>query len=208
MKKIFDAETIKACLAKSRYHSVLEDLQIDLCLIQYEKGELVTAPFQEESLFQIVIQGSLNIYFVRNDGERYSLSAGGADSLLGDMEIFCPQNDNTCTEAAETLLCLAFPIAPNREILLANCEFLQMIGNSLSAKLAAITTMDAAPSSLTERVLSYMQYRCDNGVLKGLEQGAFHLHCSPRQLQRILNQCENAGAVEKIGKGTYKLIMK
>ena len=65
--------------------------------------------------------------------------------------------------------------------------------------------MEAVPASLTERVMSYMKYKCDYGVLKGIEQAAFHLHCSARQLQRVLNQSESAGLVKKIGKGTYKL---
>lgn len=54
--------------------------------------------------------------------------------------------------------------------------------------------------------MSYMKYKCDNETLKGIEQAAFHLHCSARQLQRILNQSEAAGLVKKLGKGTYKLI--
>lgn len=64
----------------------------------------------------------------------------------------------------------------------------------------------AAPASLTERVMSYMKYKCDNETLKGIEQAAFHLHYSARQLQRTLNQSEAAGLVKKLGKGTYKLI--
>ncbi len=66
--------------------------------------------------------------------------------------------------------------------------------------------MDAAPASLSERVLSYMKYRCEDETLKGVEQAAFHLHCSSRQLQRILNQSETSGLIKKLGKGTYKLI--
>ena len=206
MKKFFDPDTIRAYLTKSRYRSVLENLQIDLFLMQYEKGELVTAPFQEETLFQIVVQGSLNIYFIRDDGARYSLSSGEMDYILGDTEVFYPQSDSVYTEAAEPLTCLTFSIDRHRDILLDSTGFLRMAGGSLSAKIKAIAAMDAAPSSLTERVLSYMKYKCEDGVLRGLEQEAFHLHCSSRQLQRILNQCEQEGMIEKIGKGTYRLL--
>lgn len=89
--------------------------------------------------------------------------------------------------------------------MLSNNKFLQLICNSLSAKIGAMTTIDAAPASLAERVMSYMKYKCENETLKGVEQAAFHLHCSARQLQRILNQSEKAGSVRKVGKGTYKL---
>ncbi|RDU22624.1 hypothetical protein [Anaerosacchariphilus polymeriproducens] len=206
MKKIYDKNKIATFIENSKYQTVLNELHVDFCLIKYEKGELVTSPFQNELLFQIVEHGSINIYFIRDDGTRYSLSNGYADYLLGDMDIFYPRNYNIYSEATENLTCISFPIDKNRELLLANNQFLQLICNSLSAKIGAITNIDAAPTSLTERVMSYMKYKCDSGILKGLEQAAFHLHCSSRQLQRILNQCEAAGVVSKIGKGTYRLI--
>ncbi len=206
MERIYDKEKIAACIANSKYHTVLESLDIDFYLINYEKGEFVSSPFQNETLFQIVEQGSINIYFIRDDGTRYSLSNGTADYFLGDMDIFYPKSNNIYAEAAESLTCISFSIEKNREILLSNNKFLKLICHSLSAKMGAITTIEAAPASLTERVISYMKYKCDDETLKGIEQAAFHLHCSARQLQRILNQSETTGLVKKLGKGTYKLI--
>ena len=67
--------------------------------------------------------------------------------------------------------------------------------------------LDAAPASLKQRVLIYMKYKCSKEELKGLQQAAFHLNCSARQLQRILNQYEADGIVTKTGKGAYKLVI-
>lgn len=206
MERIYDKEKIEFCIAKSKYHTVLHSLDIDFCLTEYEKGELVSSPFQKELLFQIVEQGSINIYFIRDDGTRYSLSNGTEDYFLGDMDIFYPKNNNIYAEAAERLTCISFSIEKNRETLLANNKFLELICSSLSAKIGTMTAIDAAPASLTERVMSYMKYKCSDGTLKGIEQAAFHIHCSARQLQRILNQSETAGLVKKLGKGTYKLM--
>ena len=205
MERIYDKKNVDACIAKSKYHAVLDSLDIDFHLIKYEKGELVSSPFQNEALFQIVEQGSLNIYFVRDDGTRYSLSNGASDYFLGDMDIFYPKSNNIYAEAAESLTCISFSIEQNKEILLSNAKFLELICVSLASKIGTMTTMDAAPASLTEQVLSYMKYKCSSETLTGVEQAAFHLHCSARQLQRILNQCETAGLVEKLGKGTYRL---
>ncbi len=205
MKKIYDKEKIAACLSHSRYYEVLASLNVDFYLIKYEKGELVCSPFQRELLFQIVEQGSIDIYFIRDDSTRYSLSKGAADYFLGDMDIFYPKSSSIYAEAAQSLICLSFSIEKHREALLSNSRFLELICYSLSAKMGAITTIEAAPASLTERVLSYMKYKCDDKILKGIEQAAFHLHCSSRQLQRILNQSERAGLVKKLGKGTYRL---
>lgn len=206
MKRIYDKKKIAACIAKSKYHAVLDSLNIDFYLTKYEKGELVSSPFQDDFLFQVVEQGSINIYFIRDDGSRYSLSNGTTDYFLGDMDIFYPKSNNIYAEAAESLTCISFSIEKHREMLLSNNKFLLLICNSLSAKIGAMTTIDAAPASLTERVMSYMKYKCGDETLKGIEQAAFHLHCSARQLQRILNQIENAGLVKKLGKGTYKLM--
>ena len=122
------------------------------------------------------------------------------------MDIFYPKNSSIYAEATERLTCISFSIEKQREKLLSNNKFLLLICHSLSAKIGAMTTIDdAAPASLTERVFSYMKYKCENETLKGIEQAAFHLHCSARQLQRILNQSETDGLVRKLGKGTYKL---
>lgn len=206
MERIYDKKEIADYIAKSKYHAALDALDIDFYLIKYEKGELVSSPFQNELLFQIAEQGSINIYLIRDDGTRYSLSTGTADHFLGDMDIFYQKNSNIYAEAAERLVCIAFSIEKYKEILFSNNQFLILICNSLSAKIEAITAMDATPASLTERVISYMKYKCNDRTLKGIEQTAFHLHCSARQLQRVLNKCEASGLVRKLGKGTYQLV--
>lgn len=208
MERIYDKKKIADWILKSKYQAVLDSLELEFYLIKYEKGEFVSSPFQNEILFQIVEQGSINIYFIRDDGTRYSLSNETSDYFLGDMDIFYPKSNNIYAQAAENLTCIAFSIEKYRAVLLSNHKFLEMICYSLSAKIGAITTIEAAPASLTERVMSYMKYKCEAGTLKGIEQAAFHLHCSARQLQRILNQSEKAGLVKKLGKGTYQLYEK
>ena len=206
MKRIHDPQAIADWVRRSPHSPVLETLKQELTLLAYEKGELVTSPLLQERWFQVVVQGSLNIYFVRDDGGRYSLSSGNSGYILGDMDLFesCT-GSSIYTEAAEPLFCLGLPIGQNREALLNNPLFLQMICRSLTAKMEAITTLDAAPCSLSQLALFYLRFRCRNGVLKGVERTAFRLHCSPRQLQRILNRFEQEGIAVKIGKGAYRL---
>ena len=206
MEKIYDQKKVAACIAKSKYHAVLDTMDLDFYLIKYEKGEFVSSPFQNTLLFQIVEQGSINIYLIRDYGTRYCLSNGTTDYFLGDMDIFYPRSGSIYAEAAENLTCIAFSIEKHRDMLLSNNRFLTLICNSLSSKIGAMTTIEAAPASLTERVMSYMKYKCEDNTLKGIERSAFHLHCSARQLQRILNQKEASGSVTKIGKGTYRLV--
>ncbi|MCI8465269.1 MAG: cyclic nucleotide-binding domain-containing protein [Lachnospiraceae bacterium] len=205
MKRFYDKALIETHLKQTKFESVMSGLRKYLFVAQYEKGEFVTMPLQKEHLFQIIIQGSVSIYFIRDDGSVYSLSNSRKDDLLGEMEIFPHQPSNVYAESKNDVICLALSIETSKDALLGNCQFLQMICESLTKKMESITTIDAAPASLKQRVLTYMRYKCCKGELKGLQQTAFHLNCSTRQLQRILNQYESDGTVVKTGKGAYKL---
>ena len=207
MKRFYDSAVIETYLKQTKFASVLDSLRTHLFVIQYQKGEFITTPLQGEHLFQIIVQGSVNIYFIRDDGTLYSLANGKKNDLLGEMEIFLHHPSNVYTEANDNVICIALSIETNHNVLMNNCQFLQMICESLTRKMESITAFDATPASLKERVLTYMQYKCNEGVLKGLQQAAFRLNCSARQLQRILNQYEMDGIVIKRGKGTYKLIV-
>lgn len=136
MERIYDKEKIAACIANSKYHTVLESLDIDFNLINYEKGEFVSSPFQNETLFQIVEQGSINIYFIRDDGTRYSLSNGTADYFLGDMDIFYPKSNGIYAQASENVTCISFSIGKYKQKLLSNNKFLELICISLQPKSA------------------------------------------------------------------------
>lgn len=115
------------------------------------------------------------------------------------------ENPGIYAEVTKKLTCIAFSVDDNREALLNNAAFLRVVAESLTGKMAAITMKDAAQPSLPERVCAYLRYKCENGVFRGVEAAAFHLHCSPRQLQRVLNALERDGTVRKIGKGSYEL---
>ena len=119
------------------------------------------------------------------------------------MDLFAVSSDNIVAEAASSLLTVAVDAASYKDKLLNNADFLQLIAATLANKIRSITNTDAAPSSLSERILNYMKFKCDNHILSGIEKTAFRLHCSPRQLQRILNQFEKNNIVTKIGKGRY-----
>lgn len=205
MKKIYDKALIETYLKQTKFESIMSGLLEYLFVAEYKKGEFVTMPLQQIHLFQIIIQGTVSIYFIRDDGSIYSLANDRKNDLLGEMEVFPHRSGNVYAQANDDVTCLALSIGANRDALLENCRFLQLICESLVQKMESITTFDAAPASLKQRVLVYMKYKCNRGELKGLQQAAFHLNCSARQLQRILNQHEADGIVMKTGKGAYRL---
>lgn len=205
MKRFYDQALIETCLKQTKYESIMSGLQEHLFVAQYEKGEFVTTPLQKEHLFQIIVEGSVSIYFIRDDGSVYSLANSQKNDLLGEMEIFLHQPGNVYAESNDDVVCLALSVEVSKSALLENCRFLQLICESLTEKMESVTTTNAAPASLKQRVLTYMKYKCGKGELEGLQQAAFNLNCSARQLQRILNQYEADGVIIKTGKGTYQL---
>lgn len=94
----------------------------------------------------------------------------------------------------------------NKEFLLNDADLMRIIAENLSNTIRAITMQNADLPSLRERVYAYMNYKCTDKTLRGVEKTAFQLHCSPRQLQRILNAFVDVGTARKIGKGTYELV--
>ena len=205
MKKSYDKTLVETYLKETGYAAAMQGLQENLFVIWYDKGELVTSPLNHADLFQVVVKGSIHIYYIRDDGSVYSLANGQKNYLLGDMALFEKEAGSVYAQANDDLTCLALPSLENQEILRNNCLFLQLICSSLTQKLEAITKLDAAPATLKQRVLTYMQYKCENGQLAGVEKAAFRLNCSARQLQRILNQYEAEGVVKKLGKGLYQI---
>ena len=108
-------------------------------------------------------------------------------------------------EVTQKLTCIAFSTGRYRDVLLKDSEFLFILAKSLTNIIDKITMQNASLPSLQERAYSYMLYKCEDQRLKGVEKAAFHLHCSPRQLQRILNSFVKNGTARNIGKGTYEL---
>ena len=187
MKKIYDKSRIRKAISANKYKDLLESLETELFLMEYEPGELICAPWLDDSLFQIVLSGELSIYFIRNDGTKYSLAAGRDGYALGEMDLFLIKNSNIYAQVTKKLTSIAFITKHHKEKLFQNSRFLYLVGESMAQKMAAMTSLDAAPSSLQERVLSYMEFQCEGGKLKGIEKTAFRLHCSARQLLLILN---------------------
>lgn len=199
MKKTYSSSKIEEALNTCIYADTLRSSQLPLFLIEYEAGESVS----NYNYFQVVISGNLSISFIRDDGSAYSLSNGSENYIFGEMDLFVVSGGNIIAEAASSLLTIAIDTTLYKDKLLNNVALLQLIAATLANKISAIANTNAAPSSLSERVLNYMKFKCDNHILSGIEKTAFRLHCSPRQLQRILNQFEKNAIVTKIGKGRY-----
>lgn len=124
MKRFYDRILVQTYLKQTRFESAIRGLQEHLFVTQYKKGEFIVTPLQKEHLFQIIIQGTVNIYFIKDDGAVYSLANSKENDLLGEMEIFPHYPSNVYAEANDNVTCIALSTEANKDVLLKNCSFL------------------------------------------------------------------------------------
>lgn len=205
MKRNYDKKLMEDMIIKYNIDTFFSNNKIPKFIMEYEKGEYISSSLSDEHYVQFMVKGQVSIYCIREDGSAYSLAMGTDAYVFGETELFQVMNSNVYAEALTDVVCVAVSIEESRELLLQDTVFLKKIAENLAYKLAITARMDVISTTLENRVLNYMKYYCEEGCFSGLEKTAFCLHCSPRQLQRIVNGLEERGEVKKLGKGKYQL---
>ena len=133
-----------------------------------------------------------------------------ADESAGFLGIFFIEysgnpNPTLFIEAQSQVICLSIPFAQNREILDQDPVFLRVLIRSLADKLSLSSTLDAISISLHEKVLVYLQQISPDHRITSVNHTMTMLHCSRRQLQRVLSDLCRQGILIKEGRGQYIL---
>lgn len=176
-----------------------------LRLVEFEKGEILNDPLESLSRFYIIVRGSVSIYSLTEDGSIRYISKAGSGTLMGDMEFSGAGNPSFYIEAAETVLCLAMPFRENRSSLENDPVFLRFVLGQLAGKLSLSTVMTASAQTLEEKVLFFLGKVQTNHEISSVNQSLQALHCSRRQLQRVLKKLCQEGRLVKTGRGCYRL---
>ncbi len=176
-----------------------------LKLVEFEKGEILNDPLQLLSCFYIIVRGSVSIYHLTEDGSIRYISKAASGTLLGDMEFSGAGNQSLYIEAAEIVLCLAIPFRENLDILENDPVFLRFVLGQLAGKLSLSAVMTASAQTLEEKVLFFLRKVQADHAISSVNHALQALHCSRRQLQRILKKLCGEGLVVKTGRGCYRL---
>ena len=173
-------------------------------LFRSEKGERLDILNPEEYL-SFLVNGSIEISANRADGTSYPIGYLDSFTCIGDME-FCGKRDDTHQiEARTTALCIVLPLGTAKEFLLDDNRFLRYLLTSVTEKLMLYSSSQSNFSTLEEAFLSYLSKRCPDQTFSGVEKMAMQLHCSRRQLQRVLKKLLEEGQLVKLSKGSYRL---
>ena len=205
MKIIRDNDLIRQAIRQYDIDSFFDNMDMDFFLVNYEKGDFLRTPLHKTYWMQIVLSGIVSIYYIREDGTMYSVAHGSGHSRIGEFESFVQKEVPLYSEACSDVTTLAFSVTRYREQLLNDRRFMRSTIQNMAETIYSLTEHSIQIPPLKERVLTHIQYNCTDHILKGVEANAFLLHCSPRQLQRVLNELEKEGTLKKLGKGTFCL---
>lgn len=203
MKKIYDKKLIN----KIKKEYCIEDYfsnNYEFIIIEYEEGETIINPLEKTQYIQFVIEGTLLISFIDQDGRQTIVSQSEELCILGDMEFVDDLNPMFFAEAKTKVKTLAVSLKEYKEKLNQDLQFLHTLLNSIASKLKQSSTNQFVYQSVEERFLYYMNYYC-GGSLNSIEEATSYLHCSRRQLQRVLKKLCDEEIIIKEGKGKYKI---
>lgn len=205
MKIIQNDKLLNQYLAQYQIESLFDTKPLPFRVCEYERGEIISFIKDANSFLQFLVSGTIQIYAIRKDGSRYFLCEVDHFTLLGDME-FCGEDQPVfLVEASKKVTCIELPLYHCRTALLNDNTFLRYLLRSISHKLALFSQTEASFSSLEEKLLHYIKYDCPDQQFQGVGTTSAYLHCSRRQLQRLLKSLTERRIIEKICKGTYRL---
>ncbi len=172
---------------------------------QYDRHELVTRADMKIKYLQFVVSGTIQIYGVRTDGTQFPVGRGDGFTILGDVEIMGPEKSMFLVEAMTEVICLAIPFEEKKEELLSCNILMRYLLASVSDKMVRFMDSQAQGADLREKLLYYLQNECENHEICGIETAIYALHCSRRQIQRVLSQLCTEGKLIHAGRGKYIL---
>lgn len=203
MQEIYNDNRKESILKKELTH--FQKRPQSIRLLQYEKGELLTQPLMPLRQFLLIVSGTVQIYGMDEKSRIYSITLSREGTLLGDVEFCKDECSPFFTEAIETVVCLAIPFQNNRTILENDPIFLHFVMGQMADKLSMMAKIELAVQTLEEKVLLYLKDIWPNHEITSVNTAMMSLHCSRRQLQRVMKKLCEDGLLEKYGRGRYRL---
>lgn len=205
MKHLDGGTKLQNILNNYGFKDIFGTLDLPFFLVEFDKGDVVNDLMNPSENLIFLLNGSASIYHVRRDGTLIALySSRTTMSCLGDLEFAKPDSTQFQVEITSETAAVVLPLASCRSKLESDTTFLRWLLRSLADKLDASGIGNIESTSLESAVLYYM--RRHEGLLRKPGQAAALLHCSRRQLQRILASFQKKGIVVRTARGCYQLV--
>lgn len=205
MRRIYDPDALEAYLNQYHILDCFDTEHLPFFLAEYERGEMLVQPLKPPHSLIFVVKGTVSLYSIRQNGSVYRISSSDEFTLLGDMEFVNDQLTVFFAEAKTEVLAVCLSVDQNRAKLDADQRFLHYLLSSLSQKLHYAAVNEACFVNLEERLMHYITFSSPGQTITQVGHTAENLHCSKRQLQRVLKKLVEEGKLLKDGKGAYRL---
>lgn len=179
--------------------------QIEFELFEFSRGEIINNLIDPADSLLFTVGGVIRVYNIRDNGTMALLSEGESFTVLGDVEFSTGKPSAYIVEAGTQAHCIIVDLKRYRPVLEKDPVFLSFLLASVTEKLNKTTAYLLEPEDLRERTVYYIEHS-DHRTLKGVASAASYLHCSKRQLLRILKELQEEGVIIKTGKGIYRLV--
>ncbi len=204
MKQIRTKKSLADILKTYHMEQILSDTDLPFSLVRFDKGEEIIHQADPRHHVILLLYGAMEIMSIHVNGSLHKVSNIRPGSILGDMEFALGGIQQYTVTADEECLCLVIASDECRQKLEQDPLFLMAMLKSVAAKLHASSLAQSEPEDLREHMYWLLKHSW-NGTLHGVGKASEQLHCSRRQLQRILKEECDAGRMQKLAKGTYRL---
>ena len=186
---------IKLC---KQYESIIQEYNLNkqFCkCFSFESGEtFVHQGIKKDYLF-FVLEGIINVQFIKEDGCIISLQYKKNDGVIGEMELFSDTKGASASVSAQTSsICLAYPYVLAKEEMKQNIQFVLRIAKDMANKLTGMTNAYALSQGQNgeSRVCYFIVNTSINSRYRDTQKRiASETGISYRQISRILRKlCE------------------
>lgn len=168
----------------------------------YEKGEFLIEAGKPNHRLIFVLEGEVAVYSVNEEGNLYPVARAEGFHVLGDMEYATGKPPHFHVEALCEVRTVWIDMERNRTRLNDDRAFLRHIIKELTGKIDSFESQTTFHPSVEERLLLELQVHKE---ISSLEKLSYRLHCSRRQLIRVMNKLVGEGVIERPKKGCYIL---
>lgn len=204
MKILKNKKILDDLIEKYKIHSYFNSENLKFSLLSYEKGEFLIESEVEVPYIMFVVEGAVTVYIIREDGTQYTIAENKDFVVLGDVEFVTGDFSPFFIEVIKPVKVIALSIEENRKILKSDTKFLNFLLEAFAKKMKWLVKYDPYSVSLEDKLLHYIQTSCPDMILTKIEKTSKLLHCSRRQLQRVLKNLTEKNILTKEGKGIYR----
>lgn len=204
MKPIQDQTEIERLLREHSIPDIFDTKGLSFLGFTYQKGEMICSPLNPAEYILFLVQGSAQMYDLREDGTKLPVAHIADEAVIGDMEFITGCPTGFFVEAAEDSICLALPRERYAAQLHQDLRFLHWLLKEMTEKFIHGMGVEIAPATLEKKVLQFFEKETA-GEISAVETLLFQLRCGRRELQRVLKKLCDDGQLERLGRGHYRL---